>query len=257
MNNQNPKPDNSEDHGTFEHQDMTAGSVLYFLLTLAVVTVICMFGLRGLYAFLDHRVRATQSEVNPLVTNAPEDTRHVAPAYPQTAFPSPRLEEDERGQLNGIRLTARQHTLQLWMGGRKKRNSPHSHRTRDGLVGAAWTASALTGLDRGCGHSSDYDEREDKCESSGNHEGWQEVSRKKFNSIYAVSLLLALLTASAWSQMNNGVMSPPANTRPPRLENVGIEQHLDAQVPPDLDLPRRNWQDRETWRLLWAKAARS
>ncbi len=34
--------------------------------------------------------------------------------------------------------------------------------------------------------------------------------------------------------MNNGIMSPPANTRPPRLENVGIEQHLDAQVPPDL-----------------------
>lgn len=29
-------------------------------------------------------------------------------------------------------------------------------------------------------------------------------------------------------------MSPPANTRPPRLQNVGIEQHLDAQVPPDL-----------------------
>jgi len=29
-------------------------------------------------------------------------------------------------------------------------------------------------------------------------------------------------------------MSPPANTRPPRLENVGIEQHLDAQIPPDL-----------------------
>jgi len=34
--------------------------------------------------------------------------------------------------------------------------------------------------------------------------------------------------------MNNGVMSPPANTRPPRLENVGITQHLDAHVPPDL-----------------------
>jgi protein SCO1 len=34
--------------------------------------------------------------------------------------------------------------------------------------------------------------------------------------------------------MNNGIMSPPANTRPPKLENVGIEQHLDAQVPPDL-----------------------
>jgi protein SCO1 len=34
--------------------------------------------------------------------------------------------------------------------------------------------------------------------------------------------------------MNNGMMGPPSNTRPPRLENVGIEQHLDAQVPPDL-----------------------
>ena len=43
-----------------------------------------------------------------------------------------------------------------------------------------------------------------------------------------------LLAPSAWGQMNNGVMSPPANTRPPRLENVGIEQHLNTQVPPDL-----------------------
>ena len=45
---------------------------------------------------------------------------------------------------------------------------------------------------------------------------------------------LALFATSASAQMNNGVMSPPANTRPPRLENVGIEQRLDAQVPPDL-----------------------
>jgi protein SCO1 len=39
---------------------------------------------------------------------------------------------------------------------------------------------------------------------------------------------------SAAAQINSGIMSQPANTRPPRLENVGIEQHLDAQVPPDL-----------------------
>jgi protein SCO1/2 len=62
------------------------------------------------------------------------------------------------------------------------------------------------------------------------------VSCKKSNSIYAALILLtlALLASSASAQMNNGVMSPPANTRPPRLENVGIEQHLNAQVPPDL-----------------------
>jgi len=29
-------------------------------------------------------------------------------------------------------------------------------------------------------------------------------------------------------------MSPPANLRPPGLKNVGIEQHLDEQIPPDL-----------------------
>jgi len=62
------------------------------------------------------------------------------------------------------------------------------------------------------------------------------VSCKKNNSISATVLVLIveLLVVSAAAQMNNGVMSPPANTRPPRLENVGIEQHLDAQVPPGL-----------------------
>ena len=57
------------------------------------------------------------------------------------------------------------------------------------------------------------------------------------NSSSGVRVLLAvvLLAACAWGQgMNNGIMGAPANTRPPRLENVGIEQHLDAQVPSDL-----------------------
>ena len=60
------------------------------------------------------------------------------------------------------------------------------------------------------------------------------MKRKQNNSMRTVLLAAILLSASAPAQMNNGVMSPPANTRPPRLENVGIEQHLDAQVPPDL-----------------------
>ena len=34
--------------------------------------------------------------------------------------------------------------------------------------------------------------------------------------------------------MSKGILSPPANVRPPYLENVGITQHLDAQVPADL-----------------------
>jgi protein SCO1/2 len=47
----------------------------------------------------------------------------------------------------------------------------------------------------------------------------------------AVALIL-LLAASAMGQgMTKGIMSPPANVRPAGLKNVGIEQHLDEQIP--------------------------
>lgn len=50
-----------------------------------------------------------------------------------------------------------------------------------------------------------------------------------------ICISFALLAVCAWGQaMSKGIMSPPANVRPPRLENVGIEQRLDAQVPLDL-----------------------
>ncbi len=62
------------------------------------------------------------------------------------------------------------------------------------------------------------------------------IRLKHKHSIFALQLTLicALLAGSATAQMNNGIMSPPANTRPPKLENVGIEQHLDTQIPPGL-----------------------
>jgi protein SCO1/2 len=44
-----------------------------------------------------------------------------------------------------------------------------------------------------------------------------------------------LLGIPAFGQgMSKGIMSPPANVRPPGLKSVGIEQHLDEQVPLDL-----------------------
>lgn len=43
------------------------------------------------------------------------------------------------------------------------------------------------------------------------------------------------LAVCAWGQgMTQGMMSPPANLRPPGLKNVGIEQHLNEQIPPEL-----------------------
>ena len=46
---------------------------------------------------------------------------------------------------------------------------------------------------------------------------------------------VVLLSVSAWGQgMTKGIMSPPSNVRPPGLKNVGFEQHLDQQIPPNL-----------------------
>jgi len=53
----------------------------------------------------------------------------------------------------------------------------------------------------------------------------------------ALAFVLLAVTAAgqAWGQaMSQGIMSPPASVRPPLLQNVGIEQHLDGQVPADL-----------------------
>jgi hypothetical protein len=96
---------NPQGHGAIERQDLSPRSIFYFLIILGVSIIVSIFMLRALYEFLDKHERASQPAVNPLVTNVPEDTRHVAPGYPQTVFPTPKLEEDERTQLNGILIT--------------------------------------------------------------------------------------------------------------------------------------------------------
>jgi hypothetical protein len=98
------KPGHTAEHGSYERQDLQVSGILYFLLGLAVATLLCILALRGVYAFLERREKASQPPVSPLITNVPADTSHVAPGYPQSAFPSPKLEEDERGQLNDVRM---------------------------------------------------------------------------------------------------------------------------------------------------------
>jgi hypothetical protein len=95
-------------NGGYERTDIGIGGVLYFLLGLLVGGILVYFVVNGVYAFLQSRSEADQTPVNPLVTNAPADTRHVEKNYPKSAFPDPKLEEDERGQLNGIRLKEEQ-----------------------------------------------------------------------------------------------------------------------------------------------------
>lgn len=58
--------------------------------------------------------------------------------------------------------------------------------------------------------------------------------------IIAAATLLLMLSAPLLAQgmrgpmSGGGIMSPPVNQRPPGLEFVGIEQHLNAEVPADL-----------------------
>jgi hypothetical protein len=103
------KPEDTA-HGSYERRDLTPAAILYFLLILGVGIIISLFILVGVFDYLDRREKASQPAVNPLITHIPEDTRHVTPGYPETAFPSPRLEDDERGQLNSI-LTREQDRL--------------------------------------------------------------------------------------------------------------------------------------------------
>jgi len=53
--------------------------------------------------------------------------------------------------------------------------------------------------------------------------------------IVAAMLAACVPNLPAWGQgMAQGIMSPPANVRPPGLKNVGIEQRLNQQIPPAL-----------------------
>jgi len=99
---------NQTGNGGYERHDIGAAGVLYFLLGLAVAGLFVYFVVAGLYSYLEKRSEAQQTPVNPLVTNAPQDTRRIQKDYPQAAFPNPKLEEDERVQLNDIRLKEEQ-----------------------------------------------------------------------------------------------------------------------------------------------------
>ncbi len=56
----------------------------------------------------------------------------------------------------------------------------------------------------------------------------------KQNSFFVAILVVVLSPFCASAQINSGITSPPVNERPPLLQNVGIAQHLDAQIPADL-----------------------
>jgi hypothetical protein len=102
------KPESTASQGSYERQDIGARGIFYFLAGLLTATLLIGFLLSGLYKILDKQLETHHPPLNPLAANVPKDTRKVPPQYPATAFPDPRLETDERTQLNSIRIAEEQ-----------------------------------------------------------------------------------------------------------------------------------------------------
>ncbi len=61
------------------------------------------------------------------------------------------------------------------------------------------------------------------------------MKRSRHNSNWLLAVALLLLPVAAFGQgMTKGILSPPANVRPPGLANVGFEQKLNGQIPLDV-----------------------
>ena len=98
-------PANPKGNGGYERRDIGSRGVLYFLAGMALAGVLIYFIASVLYSFLEKRSESQQAPVNPLVMNAPKDTRRLSADYKdylKQSFPSPQLEIDERGQLDKI-----------------------------------------------------------------------------------------------------------------------------------------------------------
>jgi hypothetical protein len=90
----------------FERQDLRPRVVYAFLIGLAIMGVLVYFVVWGLYDAIDAYQRRHQPPQNPLV--APEtDTRLVSPGTIER-FPQPRLERNERLEINDFRLEEEQ-----------------------------------------------------------------------------------------------------------------------------------------------------
>ena len=214
----------------------------------------------GIYSYLEKRNEAEQAPVSPLATNAEKDTRRIPQPYGndyekylKEGFPSPQLEVNERTELNDERLRE-EDTLSTYDYVDKNAGTVRIpiDRAMDLMV-----QRRLAGA-----HGSQRYRSRAGAAVAAPEEGKQKVSSRNHNSVCVradalvrpvehsstahapdaagprslrILLSLALLASTAFGQaMTKGIMSPPANVRPLYLQNVGIEQHLDAQVPADL-----------------------
>jgi len=91
----------------FEREDLGSRPIFGFLIGLAAVCLLVYFVLRGMYAVLDTYQISHRPVQNPLVSQPRADTRVVHPED-ISKFPQPRLESNERIEINNFRLKEEQ-----------------------------------------------------------------------------------------------------------------------------------------------------
>jgi len=93
-------------NGGFEREDLGSKPIIAFIITVVVTGVVVYYALWGMFKVLDTYERKQQKSVSPLV-NAEMDTREsdqqVTARKVNQVFPEPRLEDNERTELNDIR----------------------------------------------------------------------------------------------------------------------------------------------------------
>ena len=87
---------------SFEPEDLQARPIITALIGLGLACIAIYFIVLWMYTFLDRYQATHQTGASPLVATQ-TDTRHITPAQIE-GFPQPRLETDERGQLDSIRI---------------------------------------------------------------------------------------------------------------------------------------------------------
>jgi len=92
----------------FELQDIGSGSVIAFFITLLVVVFLANVVIRGIYKGLDYYSKSHEPAMSPMMeekqkqTAPTSDLRLVNPSEAEQ-FPEPRLETDERTEINDFR----------------------------------------------------------------------------------------------------------------------------------------------------------
>jgi hypothetical protein len=87
----------------FEKRDLSAKPIFGFLISLVLIGIVIYYGIWGIFWALDAYNRQHQPATSPLVKVQP-NTRTVEPGSVEQTFPEPRLETNERTEINDFRL---------------------------------------------------------------------------------------------------------------------------------------------------------